>query len=530
MTDLTPVSPAASTVHVAARLARLAKMAASNLARLGAAWLIVLVVPPLLVRLLDRPAYATWMLVLQLGAYATLLDGGLQLAVGRFVARAERRNDRAYLGEVISSAAALFTMVAAIVCVAMVILAGQLGHFFHSIPASILPEATKALLLIGGSLGLSFPFSALAGFYLGLEKNQVNAIAGSVSKLVGAAGTVWAAAHHQGLVVMALWTAVGTVVQPVVFLAMGMRMRIYLLLRARLVRMHTIVEFGRFCSAMIVSQLGMLLISGLDLPIVAAFDFHNLGYYALAATVSNVLIVPHSAILSTLIPMMSGMSLDERAERMGQLLVRTTRFATILLTLVTVPLMIGMPLLLRLWVGPEYARHTLLFGELLVAAQLIRMTLMPYAVMGFSAGEQGRMLISPTVESLVNLAGSLILAHRMGAVGVALGTLFGALVGVALHFWNSMPKTRSILFSRADLLWLGILRPVAWASGPAIFLACVLPLVHPAAVKILFLLATSLIMSILFWKRELQVEDRTAIRHLQLRLLPRGMQSGKAEV
>jgi O-antigen/teichoic acid export membrane protein len=530
MTDLTPASPAASSVHSAARLVRLAKMAVSNLARLGSAWLIVLIVPPLLVRLLDRPAYATWMLVLQLGAYASLFDGGLQLAVGRYVARAEHRNDQAYLGEVVSSAAALFTIVAAVVCIAMVILASQLGRFFHSIPAPILPQATKALLLIGGTLGLAFPFSAIAGFYLGLEKNQVNAVAGSVSKIVGSAGTVWAAAHRQGLVAMALWTALGTMVQPVVFLVMGIRVRLYVLLRISLVRMCTLLDFGRFCSTMIVSQLGLLLISGLDLPIVAAFDFRNLGYYALAATVGNMLVVPHGAILSTLIPMMSSMSLDEQADRMGRLLVRTTRFATILLTLIAVPLMAGMPLLLRLWVGPDYARHTLLFGELLVAAQLIRMTLMPYAVMGFSAGEQGRMLISPAAESLVNLASSLILVRYMGAAGVALGTMIGALVGIAFHFLNSMPRTKSMAFSRIDLLWLGILRPISWAAGPAVLLACLLPLIQSVPLKVLFLLAVLLTMFVLFWKRELQVEDRMAIRHLQLRLLPRGMRSEQAEV
>ena len=47
--------------------------------------------------------------------------------------------------------------------------------------------------LVGGALAVVFPASSLAGLSLGIEKNQINAIAGSASKLLGAAGTVWAA-------------------------------------------------------------------------------------------------------------------------------------------------------------------------------------------------------------------------------------------------------------------------------------------------------------------------------------------------
>ncbi|HTW62678.1 MAG TPA: polysaccharide biosynthesis C-terminal domain-containing protein [Terracidiphilus sp.] len=502
-----------------ARLAVLAKNSVANLLRMGTSWIIVLVVPPLLIRLLDRASYATWMLVLQIGAYATIFDGGLQLAIGRFVARAEHAADRNYLGTVLSSSTVFLGMVAAAVCVLAATVAFHLGSLFHSIPAPIVPQARAALLLVGGSLGLAMSTSAFAGLCLGLEKNEINAAAVSVSKLAGAGGTLWAAFHHEGLMCMALWTAAGTLMQPVIFYFATRLHGAAAHFKLRLVRLAMVRQFARFCGATFASQLSSLLISGLDLPIVAAFDFRNAGYYALAATASNLLSVPHGAVLFTLVPMMSSRSAGEDAQRMGQALVRTSRLATALLLLAAIPFMLGMPVLLHLWVGPEYAQHALEFAEILMGAQLVRLTLLPYCVIGFSAGEQSRMLVSPTVEAAVNVACSLILVRFIGAEGVAVGTLVGAFVGVALHFLVSMRQTRSMAFNRAQLLWQGILRPVAWAAVPAGALALCLHWFTDPAIQIALLAASAAALAAVFWYGHLDAGERNVIHGAGTHLL-----------
>jgi O-antigen/teichoic acid export membrane protein len=502
------------------KLALLAKNSIANLMRSGANWVIVLVVPPLLVRLLDHAGYATWMLVLQIGAYATLFDGGLQLAIGRFVARAGPAEDANYLGKVLSSATALLTVTAAVVFAAAACVALNLGSLFQSIPREIVPQAQTALLLAAGSLALAMPTSAFAGLCLGLEKNEINAAAVSASRIVGAAGTLWAAFHHQGLVVMALWTAGGTLMQPILYLLATRVLGAGAHFRIRLVSLGMVKQFGRFCAATFASQFGMLLISGLDLPIVAAFDFRNAGYYALAVTASNLLAVPQTAILTTLVPMMSSMSAGEPAPRMGNVLLRTARLANALLMLGAVPLMLGMPVLLRLWVGEDYSRHTLAFAETLMGAQLVRMTLLPYSLIGFSAGEQGKMLASPLIESVVNLILSLILVRGMGAEGVAIGTLIGAFAGIALHFAVSMRRTRSMEFSRRKLFWQAIVQPVVWAMAPALVLqVCLMRIAAPGA-QIMLLCAVTAGLGAIYWRRHLDAGERAVMLEAGARLLP----------
>jgi O-antigen/teichoic acid export membrane protein len=77
---------------------------------------------------------------------------------------------------------------------------------------------------------------------------------------------------------------------------------------------------------------------------------------------------------------------------------------------------------------------------------------------------------SPVSEGIVNLVSSVWLAQHIGARGVALGTLLGAMVGVAVHFGVSMRYTQTALaISRLELFLKGMLRPAAVAI-PSILL------------------------------------------------------------
>lgn len=464
-------NPRPDTADRSAFLGVLARNAAANLSQSGATWLILLFLPPLLVRVLDRQTYATWMLLLQLGAYIVLIDAGIQGAIARFVARAEGLNDERYLGGVLSSAGAVLVATGALAAAVVAVMAWLLPHIFRSIPVSIVPDSRRALLIVGWSLAAALPFSTLAGYFRGYLRNEILAVSTVTGKFCGAVGIGWAAWHHQGLAAMAAWSAAGNLIAPAAYALVWGRSGRTALIRLHYVGFRVAREFLTFCGAMLASQLATLLITGLDMPVVVAFDFRSAAYYAVATTASNMLIAPQGAILSALLPVTSSLSARTTPEQMGAALRKVTRYGTSILILLTMPLLFGMPAFLRLWVGGNYEAHALLFAEVLVIAQFIRLCMLPYAVIGFSVGQQHRMLVSPSVEGVVNLICSVILVREMGALGVALGTLIGAIIGVALHFANSIPRTDKIAVSRKDLISRDILRPVLFIAPVAALLA-----------------------------------------------------------
>jgi O-antigen/teichoic acid export membrane protein len=441
-------------------LGTVAKNSLANLARMGALSLTVFLLPPLLVRVLSKPVYATWVLILQIGTYVALFDGSIQSAISRFTGLSRGRNDDRYLGEILSSAGLVMAGAAVITAVLTLLGSWQLGILFSGIPPSIRVDAQRALFVFGISLAFSLPFSTLAGAFLGLQKNEVNAVAGSMGKILGAAGAAWAAYRHQSLVIMAIWMAGGNLLQSLLYLLAWLKLGPSRAIHWTHVTAAALSEFVTFCLALFATQLGGLLITGLDIPIVAAFDFHSAGYYAIAATVSMILSVPQGAVVNTLMPVAAAISATHDPKSLGQLLIRATRYSTALLCLITLPLLLGMRPFLQVWVGADYARHAFSMAMLLVIAQFIRLTLLPYAAFGFAAGQLEKMLISPLGEGVVNLAFSLGGAHYFGAVGVAFGTFVGAWAGVLLHFLNSMPRTDRLQFKRSELILSGILRPV----------------------------------------------------------------------
>jgi len=454
------------------------------------------------------------MLLLQVAAYVAIFDSGMQMAVARFVARAEGLRDRRYLARLLSSASAVLGAGSLATMLLTALASWRFNYLFRDIPHSILPNAREALLVIGLSVALTLPFSVMAGLFAGLQRNEINAFAGSLGKFTGALGTAWAAYSHKGLLVMAIWTGLGSVAQCLTYVICWQKEVKGNLLRPTYVDGGMIREFLFFCSAMFVSQFSVILISGLDIPIVVAFDFRSTAYYAVAATLSNALAVPHGAIVSTLMPVAAGMSSDEKPDRMGEVLLKTTRFGTVVLCLITLPLLVGMPLFLRVWVGPDYAIHTLGLAEILVIAQFIRLTMLPYVMVGYAAGQFHRMLASPLSEAIVNLLFSLALVRIIGAHGVAIGTLIGAVVSVVVHLSVSLPRTDCVFVSRKQLVWRGILTPIFYTL-PLFFVALGFTRwVSLPFLQVPLILTAELVLLSLFWNFTFNTGDREQLKGL----------------
>ena len=499
-------------------LAVVARNSLANLAKMAALSVTVFLLPPILVRVLDKPTYATWMLILQIGTYVALFDGSIQSAISRFVARSRGLKDDLYMGQMLSSAGLIMLFAGFLTVILTILGAWQLDRLFPGIPPSIGTDAQQALLIFGMSLALSIPFSTLAGAFLGLQMNQVNAVAGSVGKILGAAGAAWAAYHHQGLVAMAVWTAAGNLLQGLLYLLAWKQLRLTGFLHLAHVTRTALKEFVSFCYAIFATQSSAILITGLDIPIVAAFDFHSAAYYAIAATISTMLSVPQGAVVTTLIPVASGMSALETPQRLGQLVLKTTRYSTAILCLLALPLFLGMSPFLRLWVGSDYAIHAFPIAILLVIAQFIRLTLLPYAAFVFATGQQHRMLISPLGEGVVNLGCSLVGAHFLGATGVALGTLIGACAGVLLHAFNSMPRTDSMSFKRSSLVLTGILKPIFCCLPTVILALTLINNVPSLIVQIMMICSGELLTVFALWKLNFDARERNEIVGLVLHL------------
>jgi O-antigen/teichoic acid export membrane protein len=448
--------------------------AAVNLIRMGAFAIVALLLPMVLVRQLQPGAYNAWVLILQLGAYVNFLDLGIQTALSKFVAEyhaasqhddaAARTSAKAASDRVASSAVLLLIIGAAIGTLLTIFMAVSVPYVFPQMPDTLVIEVRWALIFYGVSMALALPASAFAGIFLGLQRNTVPMLLQSSNKVVTGFVTIAAVLLHSRIRYMAMAVAAVNLIFALAQVGFWRWLASHIRIKFSLADRATVMQLLRYCSVLTLWSAAMLFVSGFDTLIVGHFDFPATAWYSVAANATTFLAALLSAVMSPLIPAASALSVHRSPQQMGNLLLRATRYNIALLLAAGLPLLLFSFLVLHIWMGPSFATHGVQILRILLLASMLRMLGLPYAVMVVGTGRQWLASVSPVAEAIVNFTASLILVRHLGAVGVAWGTVIGAIVGLALHFSLSMRLTQDRLaIPRRTYLAAGILLPLTAA-------------------------------------------------------------------
>jgi len=447
------------------------KNACANVLRGGSAAIVAVILPPFLTRLMSADAYGAWSLVLQISAYVGYLDFGIQTAVGRFVALAIESGDADHRDRIVN------TSIASLSVAGLVGIAGSataslfLPHMFRQMPAGLVADARVALLLVASSLAVGLPASVFNGIFVWLQRYEVPALIIGGSRLFSALLIVLVVRHGGNL------TRMGVAVAAVNLAGYGLQYMMYrkmapiVRISKRLVSRDTCAELLDYCLSLSIWTFAMLLVNGVDVLLVGYFQFEAVAYYAVAATLIAFLAGLQQAVFNVMIPSAAVQHARGDSQELGRVVITATRYGCFLLLLTGVPLIVAAKSILTLWVGPAYAVHGTRVLQVLVTANMIRLSAVPYIMALLGTGQQRLVTITPLMEGFSNLTVSIVAGYLFGALGVAFGTLFGSLVGVTGNFLYNMPRTTGIDFRISEYFRDGLLRPMI----------CALPLLVCAA-------------------------------------------------
>lgn len=446
---------------VASQQSKLLKGSASNLVRLTLSLVVSLLLPPFLVHRMPPAELSAWILILQLSAYVTYLDFGVQTAIGKFVAEYDAVNDRDGARKVVSTAFSVLSIASMAGFLVVAVLTFLVPRLFSQMPHFLFHEVRLGLLAVGLSACFMLPFSIFLTTFTGLQIYGFPTIFLGASRVLSALALVGVILAHGSILQMAWTIAFFNVVTAITQIFGWKRYasdRVpFSLFYFDRTCFRTLVEY---CGILSIWTMATLLISGLDTSIIGHFDYGNTVYYAYAASATNFMLVLTGNLLSPLLPAIASMQTMRTPVQLGDLLVRSTRLGFATLLIFGLPLLLGGYPLVTLWLGHAYAGKCVLFLEILVLGNIIRQITYPYALFVVATGKQRYVIIAPILESLVNIVLSLLLARRYGAIGVALGTLVAAIIGFAAHLLISMHYTqKTISVKRSRFVLQGILRP-----------------------------------------------------------------------
>jgi O-antigen/teichoic acid export membrane protein len=440
---------------------RITKNAIANLLRGGAAGLAALLLPAFLVRYMSQAEYGVWVLVLQIAAYASYLNFGLQTAVGRYVAFANEKKDDEQRNSIFSTALLGLSIAGIFAFCILLIIAFAAYKIFPGIPASLIAKMRLAVIITGASISLSLPTSAWEGLFIGLQMYEVPAILTGAARLISALGLIVAGMTGHSIVTMAAILATVNISSYAAEYFWARKVAPEVKFQKHLIHRSSVRELGGYCFSLSVWSFSTMLVTGLDLVLVGRFQFRALAAYGIAASLVSFIAGSQGAIFGTIMPHAAVIHAQQDSAKLGRMVLTATRLGVLLLLLTGLPLMIYALPLLRLWVGSDYAAQGYRLLVILLIANMIRLIGTPYAAVLIGTGQQKQVLVSPLAEGLTNLSTSIFLGYHYGAIGVAIGTLIGACVSIAAHLWYSMPRTCSVIgFTRYSFIVSSVLMPI----------------------------------------------------------------------
>jgi O-antigen/teichoic acid export membrane protein len=479
---------------------RLIKNAASNVARGGATAVINLAIPHFLTQSLDVDRFSAWSLMLQIAAYSSFLDFGLQTAVARFVAQMTEMGQLQRRRQLMET---VLCFMLALTVVGILIIGGVIAAapmIFKHLPLGMLGEFRTAGMILGCGTALQLAFSPFTGALVGIHRNEIPAFATIASRIVGAAAAIALANHTHRLVLPAIAIA-GTNIAAGLIQMAYVRSLIPDLRRLKLeIDRKLGHELLQFCAGLAALTLGMFLIQGMDVTIVGLYRFEAVGYYSIAAAPIAILVGLGTAILSAFLAPLAVLHARQEFDRVITLTLNATWIMTLVNLLAVVFFAWFGKGVLTLWVGHNYALRADPILMILLIAQTIRLVTSPLMTSLVAAGLHSHAILSGLLEGVVNLAASVYLVHKLGAIGVAYGTLIGAAISVIVHMAYTLPKAQQIRIGPKALLISGLGLPL-FGMTPLLLLSAVeyidRPVLHGFVVLSVCLIAT--LMTVWSW-------------------------------
>lgn len=423
---------------------------------------------PLLVHRLGDVSYGVWAMAVQLGAYMSVLDFGIRVAVTRFLTQHSARNERARINAVISVALLLLGSMG-LLCMLVAIPIAWITPLRMGIPSALVHDARIAILLIGASVAVTFPGALYTGALAAVSRYDLINVRNSLTAIVRAAALWYALTHDYGLVAVAAITGVTSflgylcefVIASRVFGGFTFRLEV----PSMVADAKTLFSFSIFAFLLSISTRLLLwsdnVVVGFVLGPVAVT------HYSIGGNLVDYFRTILSSITSVFVPLASAYDATNDSRGLKTLLVSGSRFTLGFL----IPGIVGLFTIggefISLWVGPRYVQTSLavmivlaiplLFAPLQATCNQVLYGMSKHRVYSYIA-------IS---EAVVNLVLSIVLARRIGLLGVAWGSLIPALIaeGILLPIFTA----RTVGVSATHLYWQSVFKPIITSLPCAAF-------------------------------------------------------------
>ncbi len=391
---------------------------------------------PFIVHRLGTSIYGVWVLILSVTGYTGLLDLGVKSSTIKYIAQYNAIGNYDELNRIINTTRRINRVAALLVLLICFSGAILLDRFLKINPAHIY-DFKITLLILGISSAFSFSFSVFSGIIEGHKRTDLTSIIEISTLIIQTILTVFAVLQGRGLIALGIILLIANVIRQITRYIFAIRIFPQLKIDDSLFSKRLLKKIFSYSLFMFLITLSSKIIFRTDNFVIgivlgaSPVTLYNIGlrfveYYSTIQAFST----------GVLVPFASESEAKNDTVRLKKILLNGTRYSYLLTGLIAPFLIILGKDIIALWMGKTYLPNynillVLIIPYLFVPAFFIIGPLLQ------GIGNLKFYALTIVLEGIINLALSIILAKKIGLIGVALGTAIPFLIfrGIILQWY-----------------------------------------------------------------------------------------------
>ncbi len=418
---------------------------------------------PFMLHHLGPTDYGLWVLVGSVSGYGSLLDLGIGGAVIKYVAEHKARGEILEARELVATALQLYVGLGAVAVAAGAVAAVLFPHVF-TVPPHQRSLAAWLVFFSFASIGVALPSSTATAVLRGLHRWDVTNLLAIVGTTVSALATIVILTLGGGLLGLVLSGIVITVAMllPAIWAVHRVAPEIPLTFRGgNRAQVRRVFSFS--LSVFIVDVAGRVQMKTDEIVIGAVLPLRSVTPYSLARRLGDLPRILTDQFMKVLLPIASELSSENDSARLQTLYITSMRLTLAICMALGVTLCFLAAPLLGAWVGEQYRSYAYLV-VILTAATIVDTSQWPAASVLQGMARHQPLAVMAVGSALANLGLSIVLAHRAGLGGVAVGTLIPTSVEC---LGLVMPYTMHVLGVGPDRMLKSAFLPALLPAIPA---------------------------------------------------------------
>jgi O-antigen/teichoic acid export membrane protein len=404
--------------HTAKRLISGSALQAVNF---GSQIVVAFFLTPFVIHSLGDRMYGFWTLVGAFIGYYGMLDLGLDAAVSRHLAGALGKGSTEECADLFSTALQLYTALGFVIVLVTVAMAFVSPFFVHNPQDAAL--FAKVILILGFSLGLSFPAKTFAGLLNAELRFDALALVDILTLLLRSTFVVIALLAGGRILALAWVTFICSLPGVAAYVLLSRRQCPWLRFKRQPwfgQSTKSLLSYGVYA---LVGNLSNQLRFNVDAFVIAAFvGLASVTHFRIAGLMATYFMSFMIALVTTIQPWFSRMDGAGDQNAIRRVFLLSTKLSICVASFIGFGLIAWGKSFIHCWVGTSYLdAYPCLVA--LVPGYIIALGQFPSISLMFGTSKHRFLALINSAEGVANLILSIWLAGKLGILGVALGTL-----------------------------------------------------------------------------------------------------------